>query len=212
MAIRVRQCGLCRSLCAALNPRLTLRVAAAVARREWATARLERRHYHADHFCYSWHMDLDCKMAAYGIYLGFVIDGDSRMVLHAAVLPDKTACRVYEELFRPAVAAWGFPDQLNTDQGEEWRLCVFVCFFVWWAAGRASPAGRLPHKIVPSTSNVCCRRLAFFPMACTMHHAQHPSPPLTPPQSHIALCRLSCHSTPLQQTTSGSPTRPSVYT
>ena len=130
-----------------------------MAHREWATARLERRHYHADHFCYSWHMDLDCKMAAYGIYLGFVIDGDSRMVLHAAVLPDKTACRVYEELFRPAVAAWGFPDQLNTDQGEEWRLCVFVCFFVWWAAGRASPAGRLPHKIVPSTSNVCCRRL-----------------------------------------------------
>jgi hypothetical protein len=127
-----------------------------VARREWATARLERRHYHADHFCYSWHMDLDCKMAAYGIYIGFVIDGDSRMVLHAAVLPDKTACRVYEELFRPAVAAWGFPDQLNTDQGEEWRLCVFVCFFVWWASGRASPAGRLPHKIVPSTSNVCC--------------------------------------------------------
>ena len=177
MAIRVRQCGLCRSLCAALNPRLTLRVAAAVARREWATARLERRHYHADHFCYSWHMDLDCKMAAYGIYLGFVIDGDSRMVLHAAVLPDKTACRVYEELFRPAVAAWGFPDQLNTDQGEEWRLCLFVCFFVWRAAGRASPAGRLPHKIVPSTSNVCCRRLAFFPMACTMHHAQHPPPP-----------------------------------
>ena len=129
-----------------------------MAHREWATARLERRHYHADHFCYSWHMDLDCKMAAYGIYLGFVIDGDSRMVLHAAVLPDKTACRVYEELFRPAVAAWGFPDQLNTDQGEEWRLCVFVCFFVWWAAGRASPAGRLPHKIVPSTSNVCCHR------------------------------------------------------
>lgn len=84
-----------------------------MAHREWATARLERRHYHADHFCYSWHMDLDCKMAAYGIYLGFVIDGDSRMVLHAAVLPDKTACRVYEELFRPAVAAWGFPDQLK---------------------------------------------------------------------------------------------------
>ena len=150
-----------------------------MAHREWATARLERRHYHADHFCYSWHMDLDCKMAAYGIYLGFVIDGDSRMVLHAAVLPDKTACRVYEELFRPAVAAWGFPDQLNTDQGEEWRLCVFVCFFVWWAAGRASPAGRLPHKIVPSTSNVCCHR---------------PLPPRL--QSHIALCRLSCHSTP----------------
>ena len=71
-----------------------LRVAAAAWRREWATARLEKGHYHADHFCYSWHMDLDCKMAAYGIYLGFVIDGDSRMVLHAAVLPDKTACRV----------------------------------------------------------------------------------------------------------------------
>ena len=130
-------------------------------------------------------------MAAYGIYLGFVIDGDSRMVLHAAVLPDKTACRVYEELFRPAVAAWGFPDQLNTDQGEEWRLCVFVCFFVWWAAGRATPAGRLPHKIVPSTSNV---RAGAFPL-CTSTVAL---------RSHIAPAACPCATAPLQQTASPS--------
>ena len=79
-------------------------------------------------------MDLTCKLAAYGIYLGFIIDGDSRMVLHATVMPDKTALRVYEELLRPALSLWAFPDQLVTDQGEEWRLCIFVCFFVWWVS------------------------------------------------------------------------------
>lgn len=126
-----------------------------VRRRDWATLRLERRHYHAEHFGYSWHMDLTCKLAAYGIYLGFIIDGDSRMVLHATVMPDKTALRVYEELLRPALSLWAFPDQLVTDQGEEWRLCIFVCFFVWWVSGRATPTGRVPHKVVPSTANVC---------------------------------------------------------
>ena len=99
-------------------------------------------------------MDLTCKLAAYGIYLGFIIDGDSRMVLHATVMPDKSALRVYEELLRPALSLWAFPDQLVTDQGEEWRLCIFVCFFVWWVSGRATPTGRIPHKVVPSTANV----------------------------------------------------------
>ena len=99
-------------------------------------------------------MDLTCKLVAYGLYFGFIMDGDSRMVVHAAVLTDKSAVRVYEELLRPAVQHWGFPDQLLTDQGEEWRLCIFVCFFIWWASGRASPTARLPHKVVPSTANV----------------------------------------------------------
>lgn len=170
---------------------------AAVVRREWATARLERRHYHADYFCYSWHMDLDCKLAAYGIYLGFVIDGDSRMVLHAAVLPDKTACRVYEELFRPAVATWGFPDQLNTDQGEEWRLCEFVCFFLF--------GGRLGARLQPVGFRIrLCRprpmcavvALPSFPYAAApfiMHTAPPPIPTIS--AFHIYMIPSLCTDT-----------------
>ena len=47
-----------------------LRPEAFDARRDWCISRLARGHYHAPHFGYSWHMDLDCKLEEYGIYVG----------------------------------------------------------------------------------------------------------------------------------------------
>ena len=177
-----------------------------VRRRDWATLRLERRHYHAEYFGYSWHMDLTCKLAAYGIYLGFIIDGDSRMVIHATVMPDKSAPRVYEELLRPALSLWAFPDQLVTDQGEEWRLCIFVCFFVWWVTGRATPTGRIPHKVVPSTANVCNPQVEPSPSPSPCPDGstqQQPQPQLRPQLRSRGPCRR-------MRSPSPSPSRPAI--
>ena len=115
---------------------------------------------------------------------GTIIDGDSRVLLNIAVLPNKEATTVYQELLLPALQLWGFPDQLNTDQGNEWCvdpavahaapltlamptarrvLCIFVCFYIWYLNGRAQPGRRMPHKIVPSTSNTRAERFNFEP-------------------------------------------------
>ena len=44
--------------------------AASVGCSEYTKLKMQRRRYHADHFMYSMHMDLDCKLQEYGLYIG----------------------------------------------------------------------------------------------------------------------------------------------
>ena len=92
---------------------------AARARVDWAHRRLERGVYRADHFMYSVHLDLACKLQDYGLYVGALIDGDSRMALTLSALTSKTPEVIYRELFEPCVLQYGLPDQLITDKGWE---------------------------------------------------------------------------------------------
>ena len=91
-------------------------------RRSWATKKLDRGVYRADHFMYSVHLDLACKLQEYGLYVAALIDGDSRMALGLTALTRKTRARVYAEAFEPCVAEHGLPDQLITDKGWEVRV------------------------------------------------------------------------------------------
>ena len=120
----------------------TLAPVAYASRRHWSTLKLPRgcaaarltpppahaaaltpplppphRSYEGNHFMYSVHMDLTCKLQELGIYVGLIIDGDSRKVLALVALPNKLAATVFERLFLPFLMAYGFPDQLITDKG-----------------------------------------------------------------------------------------------
>ena len=156
-----------------LNPR------AAASREQWATRRLERRVYSAHHFMYSVHMDLACKLQEYSLYVGAMIDGDSRMVLKLSAMTMKKPDVVYGELFQPCVEQHGLPDQLITDLGWEvraspgefyscqmpssyslcchcpqWCVAVFACTLVAKRCLRQRRSQRPPHRFVKSVHNV----------------------------------------------------------
>lgn len=130
------------------------------ARQFWATFKLPRGHYVADHFLYSTHMDLDCKLQEHGLFVGGVIDGDSRKVLRLVALPSKLPWVIFAWLWFPVLCAFGTPDCLVTDKGKEWNLCVFLCWFVFKGAGRVASAHgwRRPHKYTYSTYNTRIER------------------------------------------------------
>lgn len=86
------------------------------------------------------------------MYVAAIIDGDSRMCLSLVALTNKLTLTVYNEVFLPFVRAWGFPDQLVTDQGPEFHLAAFACHAVKGLTGFS--ATRAPHKCTKSTSNV----------------------------------------------------------
>ena len=126
---------------------------AVAARKNWAHRRIGRGMYVALHFAYSWHMDLACKLQDYGIYVGALIDGDSRKALRLVALVDKLPVTIYDKLFAPAADRYGLPDQLITDKGSEWCVAAFACLLLADAAGR-SAASRRAHRFVPSKRNV----------------------------------------------------------
>ena len=128
---------------------------ALAARRHWAHRRIGRGVYVAHHFAYSWHMDLACKLQEYGIYVGALIDGDSRKALRLVALVDKLPVTIYDKLFAPAADRYGLPDQLITDKGSEWCVAAFACLLLAGLAGR-SAASRRAHRFVPSKRNVRC--------------------------------------------------------
>jgi hypothetical protein len=75
-------------------------------RRYWTRRRIMRGHYSAPHFMYSVHLDLNGKLQEYGLFIGAVVDGDSRIVLRLTALTNKLAATVYEEVSpRPATHA-----------------------------------------------------------------------------------------------------------
>lgn len=122
------------------------------ARRHWAHRRIGRGVYYAPHFLYSVHMDLACKLQEYNIFVGGLIDGCTRKVLHLSVTTDKLPTTVYRELFEPAAEQFGLPDQLITDKGSEWCVAAFVCLLL--ARRAAREITRPAHRFVTSKRNV----------------------------------------------------------
>ena len=121
------------------------------ARRSWAHRKLERGHYHAPWPFYSVHLDLDCKLQEYGLFVGAMIDGHSRLCGSLVALTTKLPYVVYSMVYLPFVAAHGIPDQLITDKGTEWSLIVFVSHLI---AALFSQATRAAHRFVTSTRNI----------------------------------------------------------
>jgi hypothetical protein len=158
---------------------------ALAARRHWAHRRIGRGVYVAHHFAYSWHMDLACKLQEYGIYVGALIDGDSRKALRLVALVDKLPVTIYDKLFAPAANSHGLPDQLITDKGSEWCVAAFACLLLAGLAGR-SAASRRAHRFVPSKRNVRARTLVP-PRAATCANAAHVCVPrrLAPWQTRV---------------------------
>tara|TARA_B100000768_G_C11136255_1_gene314046 strand:- start:157 stop:726 length:570 start_codon:yes stop_codon:yes gene_type:complete len=83
------------------------------------------------------------------------------MLLNHVVLATKLSATIWQRLLRPVLLHFGFPDQLVTDQGGEWAICIFACFYVWLQDGRAIPNAREPHKIVTSTRNTRVEKFNF---------------------------------------------------
>ena len=92
------------------------------------------------------------RLQEYGLYVGGVIDGASRKVLGLIAMGNKLPSTIYDELFAPVVRTYGFPDQLVSDKGNEWRLLAFACFLAARLAQRLG--GRLPHRFTSSQHNV----------------------------------------------------------
>ena len=142
-------------------PRAAVRIAlqaadprASRARKNWARRRIERGVYHADHFMYSVHVDLACKLQQYSIYVGAAIDGRTRQCLALVSLTDKLPRSIYTELIRPMALEHGMPDQMVTDSGGEWVVAASVCWYLARRARRRRGSTRRPHRYVPSTRNV----------------------------------------------------------
>lgn len=131
-------------------------------RQDWTAQRLERGRYYAPYAHYSWHMDYACKMQDYGIYVGAVIDGCSRLCLSLQAVTDKLARTAYINVLLPALEEYEIvPDQLNTDKGREWDVCAYAMLLLTLqcpAAQRRLQQARRPrrgHRYVFSKRNVC---------------------------------------------------------
>eukprot|EP00964_Phaeocystis_antarctica_P132323 scaffold96387_cov78-Phaeocystis_antarctica.AAC.3 len=108
-------------------------------RRNWTAQRLERGRYYAPYTHYSWHLDYACKLQDYGIYVGAIIDGSSRLCVSLEAVTDKLARTAYTEVLLPALEEYNIvPDQLNTDKGREWDVCAFAVLLLT----RRCPAAR----------------------------------------------------------------------
>ena len=155
--------------------------AAAAGRSFHAQKRLTRGAYHAPNFMHSahiWTWPVSCRYCPlhssrsprgrttalltrvsvrplaqeYGIYVGAVVDGDSRMVLALAAFNNKLPITIYLYLFLPFIALYGFADQVITDKGPEFKMVSFVCLAVQQLTG--FNLNRSAHKTTKSTSNV----------------------------------------------------------
>jgi hypothetical protein len=138
------------------------------ARRWWAHRRLVRGLYVASHFMYSVHMDLACKLQEYHLYVGAIIDGDSRTALILTAHTNKMPVTIYEELFLPCAREHGLPDQLVTDKGTEWYIAAFACLLLVIRSGEAGQRRRA-HRCVPSKRNVRHSRASLPMHAHTSH-------------------------------------------
>ena len=138
-------------------------------------------------------MDYDAKLQEYGIFIGGLVDGDSRFVLNLVALSTKLAIVSLLYLWLPAVLTWGLPDQLVTDKGTEWDVIVFQTWLAFNRAGRVAGAAgqplgpgehRRPHAYQFSTYNTRIERFWFevnvrvlIPFRFLINHLERPSIP-----------------------------------
>ena len=111
-----------------------------------------RRRYHADYTDYAWHVDFNCKLVEYRVYLHACVDGRSRMVLWNEVTTDTRPITTYP-FFARVARQRGRPDQLVMDAGHENRLMALACYVSHYNIPEDRRPARAPVKVVSSTRN-----------------------------------------------------------
>ena len=96
------------------------------------------------------------RLQNYSLYVGALIDGDSRLACSLVALTCKLPFIVYTCVYLPFILAYGLPEQLLTDKGTEWSICAFVQYLIACNArgGAAARGARAAHRYVTSTRNV----------------------------------------------------------
>ena len=128
------------------------------ARMQAANRRLLRGTYHAPYPGYSLHIDANCKLQEYGVYVAGSQDGCSRKILSLVCTTDLLMHTVYNKVFVAAVNEYGFlPDATISDKGSENLLFSFVSHHLRILHHLSNGSGphlqRAAHRFVPSTRN-----------------------------------------------------------
>ncbi|KAI7807115.1 uncharacterized protein LOC130558662 [Triplophysa rosa] len=82
--------------------------------------------YQADYMGHKAHMDQNEKLAMFGVTHVLAIDGFSKKVVAHSTMPIKNNLSIFEDVFRPAVLAYGMWDQVRVDHGKEFYLTLFM--------------------------------------------------------------------------------------
>ncbi|XP_076843895.1 uncharacterized protein LOC143488839 [Brachyhypopomus gauderio] len=82
--------------------------------------------YHAEYVGHKLHMDQNEKLVMFGVTHVVAVDGFSRKVVSHSTMPIKNNLIIYEEVYRPAVLAYGMWDQIRVDHGKEFYLSLFI--------------------------------------------------------------------------------------
>ena len=83
--------------------------------------------YFSSYFDYKGHFDQNQKIAqTFGCTHVMFVDGCSRYICEAIILPVKNPILIYHHLFRPTLLRYGLFDQIRMDHGQEFNLCLFV--------------------------------------------------------------------------------------
>ncbi|XP_026114053.1 uncharacterized protein LOC113092604 [Carassius auratus] len=82
--------------------------------------------YQADYMGQKVHMDQNEKLAMFGVTHVLAIDGYSKKIVAHSTMPIKNNLAIYEDVFRPAVLAYGMWDQVRVDHGKEFYLTLFM--------------------------------------------------------------------------------------
>ena len=84
------------------------------------------------------------------------MDGCSRFICGAIILPVKNPILIYHHLFRPILLRYGLFDQIRMDHGQEFCLCVLVQELL---KGHRFDKRRLPWRQTQSTQNYIAKRM-----------------------------------------------------
>jgi len=104
----------------------------------------------------------------YDIYVAAIVDGDSRMCCALTALTNKLPITIYLFVLLGFLHEFGYPNQLVTDRGNEFRLCAFACMAVQSLTGYGGIRPRPAHKCTKSTSNVRIRPSPPYLSACLL--------------------------------------------
>ena len=113
--------------------------------------------YFAPYFGYKGHFDQNEKIAQdFGCTHVLFVDGCSRFICGAIILPVKNPILIYHHLFRPILLRYGLFDQIRMDHGQEFCLCVFVQELL---KEYRFDKRRLPWRQTQSTQNYVAERM-----------------------------------------------------
>ena len=113
--------------------------------------------YFAPYFGYKGHFDQNEKIVQdFGCTHVLFVDGCSRFICGAIIMPVKNPILIYHYLFRPILINYGLFDQIRMDHGQEFCLCVFVQELLM---GYRFDKRRAPWRQTQSTQNYVAERM-----------------------------------------------------